>query len=151
VGIASLAIALLAVPVATASPADGVCVGPQSAFDPPAEHTLRSMTNAFRRDNGRRPLRAQGRLTRNARRYSFTMARTGYFGHAVGGKRFSWSRRRPAGETLALAATPAGVMEVLIGSATHRAILLDPAFRVFGIGVLRTCTGYLLVTEYFTG
>lgn len=149
-GIVTVGLALLPVPGAVATPENGMCVGPQPTFDIAAERSLRAMTNAFRAERGLRPLRAAARLTRIARNHSLRMARTEVFGHSGTSRGFPWSPSRAAGENLALAGSPGAVMQLWKGSPAHREALLSPAFRRFGIGVLRTCTGYLLVTGDFT-
>jgi uncharacterized protein YkwD len=150
-GILAVAATLIPVSGATGSVGDGLCVGPEARFDPAAEQALRSMTNTFRAENGIRPLRARAGLTRAARRHSLSMAESDSFAHSGNGRGFPWARNRPAGENLALAESPEAVMELLKGSAPHRRTLLSPTFRRFGVGVLRTCTGHLLVTEDFVG
>lgn len=150
VAIVAIGLALLPVSGAVATPENGICVGPQPTFDIAAERSLRTMSNTFRAERGLRPLRAAARLTRIARKHSLRMARTEVFSHSGTSRGFPWSPSRAAGENLALADSPEAVMQLWKGSAAHRDALLSPAFRRFGIGVLRTCTGYLLVTEDFT-
>ena len=149
-GIVIVGAALLSTPVAVASPDDGICVGPRPTFDVAAERSLRTMTNVYRVQHGLRPLRAAGRLTRVARNHSLAMARADSFAHSGSSGRFPWAGSRAAAENLALGGTAEVVMDLLKNSTTHRDILLASSYRRFGIGVLVTCTGYLLVTEDFT-
>lgn len=145
-----MAVSLLPVSTAFASPEDGICVGPESAIDVGAEQAIRALTNEFRAANGVAPLSGSPRLTRAARRHSVRMAREDFFGHSSQGGGFPWSRNRAAGENLALAETPEAAMELLKGSSTHRHTLLSRTYHRVGIGVFRTCTGSLLVTQDFT-
>lgn len=145
-----MAIALVPASTAAASADDGICVGPDSKVVPEAERALVSLTNEFRASRGLAPLARSPRLTGVARRHSTRMARLDFFGHSGSGNRFGWAKSRPAGENLALAESPAVVMSLLKGSTTHRRTLLG-RYRWVGIGVFRTCTGDLLVTQDFIG
>jgi uncharacterized protein YkwD len=108
------------------------------------------LLNAVRARNGLPGLRVNGRLARAARAHSRDMVRRRYFGHSSPGGSTMTARVRRAGylrgarawevgETLAWgtgsAATAAGIVGSWLGSAEHRAILLDPAYRQVGVGL----------------
>ena len=144
--------AMIAAPAAlAASEQDGVCADSPVSYDPAAERALRSLTNCFRHEYGKAPLRARGQLTRAARAHSLRMAQQGVFAHSNGGGGFPWAEGRPAGENLALAATPEQAIALLKESPSHRRTLLGATYRRIGIGALRTCTGHLLITQDFQG
>ena len=148
IGVAAACAAVASAPTAAAAPS-GVCVGPAVSFDAHAESAIRALANRFRVSAGLRPLRARAALTRVARRHSLEMARRGRFAHSLRNGRFPWAKGRPAGENLALAGTAREAHVMLTLSPPHRATLLGGRYRSFGVGVLRTCTGQLLVTQDF--
>jgi uncharacterized protein YkwD len=104
------------------------------------ERRVLVLLNHARARNGLRPLRFRAGLVRCARRHSADMLRRGYFDHgdlAARITRFypSWQR---IGENIALGSGSQGSARVLVTawlrSPGHRANILDPGFRVLGIG-----------------
>jgi uncharacterized protein YkwD len=150
--LASATLALLALaPTATASAA---CPGAGSA---PAQLDARAraksvvcLLNAERATHGVRALRRGARLTRAARGHSAEMVSERYFQHASrSGASFvsriaatGWMRGRArwkVGENLAWGtgarATPEAIVAAWMASPPHRETLLDPAYRLAGVGV----------------
>ena len=104
--------------------------------------------NRERRGRGLRPVAANRRLTRMARRHARSMVRLGFFSHTSPGGGTLLDRvraagygghRTAAGEALAWAqgrlATPHAVVRAWMASPPHRAVLLGRGFRDVGIGV----------------
>src|SRR6266540_6791756 len=127
------------------------------------------LLNRERVRRGLRPLRANGRLARAARRHARDMVRRSYFSHeSLRGTDFvhrirvtgylrsvrSWA----LGENLAWGtqshATPAAIVRAWMRSPGHRANVLSPGFREIGIGLrrgaplARTSDGLTYATEF---
>ena len=135
---------------AQANGGDGLCLSSGTLYDARAERTLVRAINAVRVRNGRVALRPRAWIRRAARSHSYDMAHRGYFAHSIRGGRFSWApRNRAAGENLAMGMTTREVVAMFLGSSSHRSTLMNPVYRNTGIGVVRTCTGALLVTQNF--
>jgi uncharacterized protein YkwD len=108
------------------------------------------LINRQRAAHGLRPLRNNGALDRAARGHSVDMVRHSYFSHTtprgvspfqrILGTGYSAGRRACAmGENIAAAtgpyATPASIVNMWMGSAGHRANILDGTYRDSGIGI----------------
>jgi uncharacterized protein YkwD len=118
-----------------------------------AAHALQCLINGVRAQHGLRAVRANGRLRLAARRHADDMATQDFFAHvSPGGNTVSSRVRRTGylgggvrewwlGEALAWgrasAGAPHAILEGLLHSPPHRAILLDPNFRDLGVGVAR--------------
>jgi uncharacterized protein YkwD len=153
------ALFLLAAAAAFSSPAAAAkascahaSAAPSQLTTPAATHALRCLINGVRRTHGLRAVRAEPRLHRAALAHARDMASRDFFGHVSPGGATMERRVRHAGylrggrewwlgEALAWggggAGAPRAILRVLLASAPHRAILLDPAFRDVGIGVAR--------------
>jgi uncharacterized protein YkwD len=140
--------------IAPAAAAPSSCAHAQAAAGSlgagAAAETLRCLINAERARRGLRPVRGDTRLRRAAGRHARDMATHGYFAHVardgsspaarvrrtgyLRGAR-SWS----VGEALAwgrdAGAAPRRLVARLLRSPSHRAIILNPAFREVGVGV----------------
>jgi uncharacterized protein YkwD len=103
--------------------------------------------NAERASYGLQRLRHDDRLAEAARRHSLDMVRRGYFahGHAFEARvrdtgYLTTTGRWRIGETLAWGwgrgATPREVVRAWMASPGHRKVLLRPAYREVGIGVV---------------
>jgi uncharacterized protein YkwD len=144
---------------------------PAALSAPAARTTMLCLVNAQRAANGRRPLRRNRKLARSARRHSRDMVANRYFAHdsPAGATlrdrvaRTGWMRsRRPwaIGENLAWGtstlAPPAAIMATWMASPGHRRNLLDPRFRVIGIGIAQgvpftaSATGATYTTDFGT-
>jgi uncharacterized protein YkwD len=113
-------------------------------------HTL-CLINRTRADHGLHRLRFDPRLRRVARGHSRDMVGHHYFSHASRSglssaeriARTGWMRGRDhwrVGENLAWRAAPASprsVVQAWLDSPAHRHVLLEPSFRVIGIGIVR--------------
>jgi uncharacterized protein YkwD len=121
-------------------------VGTPPAATAKAFHTTRFerrvlvLLNHARAKHGLRPLRFRPGLVRCARHHSADMLRSGTFDHGDFAARItqfypSWQR---IGENLAWGSGSSGAARVLVNdwlhSPGHRANILDPGFRVIGIG-----------------
>jgi uncharacterized protein YkwD len=117
------------------------------------------LANSARRDSNIRPaLDLDERVTRLAREHSEAMRDGGFFGHR-GPNGGIASRLRAAGvsfsgagENLAKLSSvpnPAGqAHQRFMGSAEHRAVMLDAGFRLAGVGVARSGDTYWLTQVY---
>ena len=110
----------------------------------PVERRVVALFNNVRAQRGLPRLQVAPSLTRAARAHSQEMLGRGYFAHSsASGERFDRRVRRFAvlplvGEIIGWGSGPLGgpesVVRAWMGSPGHRAILLDPAFRVVGVG-----------------
>jgi uncharacterized protein YkwD len=145
---------LLALAVAAVPAAGGVGTAPAAA--PPkaaasAADEVLGLLNAARADHGAPPLSRDRRLARAARRHSRDMVEHHYFAHeSRTGEPFSariaregWMEGRrgwQVGENLAWGsagprAEPPSIVAAWLRSPRHREVLLDPAYRVVGVGI----------------
>jgi uncharacterized protein YkwD len=143
VAVALLALAMLA---ATVSPSSAV---PSRPGKTNVRVTLR-LINAVRRHHGLHTLRLDSRLSSAARDHSRDMVRRHYFAHntpegeSPAHRVLATGYVRPhrhwvVGETLAWwrpAASPARIVAAWMHSPPHREVILTPAFRDIGIGVV---------------
>ena len=126
------------------------CAGAATVSDPGAGAEVMRMVNDARSRAGLPRLRTNGALTAFALRHSQDMAGQDRLAHSTVGGRLPFAPpTKSAGETLAVVETPAQAVRGWLGSPHHRAALLSSAFRVTGIGAVRTCTGSLVVTQDF--
>ena len=115
---------------------------------PPPERAIVRVVNHERKVHGLRTLRPVKSLTRAAERHSWDQLRYDFYGHASsdGTPFYRRIRRviafRTAGEVVAFA--PRGsrsrarsVVRMWMRSPTHRRQLLDPNFRLLGVGRVR--------------
>jgi uncharacterized protein YkwD len=115
-----------------------------------ADATLH-LLNAVRKAHGLTSLRMNARLTRAARAHSRDMVRRRYFAHVTpeglnfadrirGTGYLRTTRRWLVGETLAWGwrrrAAPARIVSGWLHSPPHRKVMLNPAYREVGIGVV---------------
>jgi uncharacterized protein YkwD len=152
--VSALAACALAVGLpATASAASPCAAGdglPARLGDTALRSTTLCLINRERAAHGLRRLRLDSRLTRAARRHSRDMVAHHYFAHdsRTGGSfkariaRTGWMKGRSrwsVGENLAWGtggqATPRAIVNAWMRSAGHRHNILQPRFRVIGIGI----------------
>jgi uncharacterized protein YkwD len=96
--------------------------------------------NGFRRANGLKPMQANASLTSLARMHAADMARRQSMDHA--GFFESRARRGAAGENVAYGcADMSCVMQKWIDSGPHRANMLRPDFRRYGLGSAVSASG----------
>lgn len=138
-GLAALAILVLAAPAESRAP---------SAQANPTERQVIAAINAVRADYGLKPLRFAAPLFRAARKHSRDMGERDYFSHAslLSGESFDqrvlrFQDRRQVrwlGETIGWGcgelSTPEQMVEMWMDSPPHRKTLLDPRFRIVGVG-----------------
>jgi uncharacterized protein YkwD len=142
--LAALLLAALAILAATPGSSDART---QSASADATLHLL----NAVRKAHGLTSLRLNAKLTRAATAHSRDMVRRRYFSHVTPeGLNFSdrirgtgylrTNRRWLVGETLAWGwrrrAAPARIVRAWLDSPPHREVMLNPAYREVGIGVV---------------
>ncbi len=135
--------------------------GPARAQATPAEASLLQAINQARTQHGVAPLRIDLRLEAAARAKSQSMLRTGTFTHGNFPRRLSSFRARGPyfGENLAWGVgshgSAAGVVQMWLASASHRANLLRRNFQRVGLGVVvgtfRGYSGTSVVTANFAG
>ena len=108
--------------------------------------SVRARINAIRRDHGLSGLRTAPGLARSAGAHARSMASTGFFGHDSSDGASASDRIRRyypgsvVGETLLWRSpglTAQQVVTLWLGSPPHRRVLLHPAFRDLGMGVVR--------------
>lgn len=116
-----------------------------------AAGAITCLINAERARHGLGAVAPEGHLGLAAARHSVAMLRTGVFDHQVPGEPALGARVRATGylaharrsrlaEALACGTddegSPDALVAALLHSPPHRAILLDPAFREFGVGLV---------------
>jgi uncharacterized protein YkwD len=126
------------------------CRGARSAPRANAPTATLCLINAERRARGLAPLTANARLARAAQRHAADMVARDYFSHfSPSGSSFTDRLRRvgyarqcawAGGETLAWGSrtqrSPASRLVAWMQSPPHRAILLSPAYREAGVGIV---------------
>jgi uncharacterized protein YkwD len=122
---------------------------------------LLTVMNEARMAHGLRPLQADWRLEHAAREHSSKMLRTGVLFHGAFDARIRrvGVRAPRVGENLAWGAgrfsRARTVVRMWLASPGHRRNLLDPGYRLVGVGALRgSFSGYdsaLLITTDFAG
>ncbi|HEY3413422.1 MAG TPA: CvpA family protein [Armatimonadota bacterium] len=127
------------------------------APDPVAEAAMLGLLNAEREKRHLKPLTADERLRKIARRHSADMLAKGYFAHNSPDGTTPFTRMqdagityRVAGENLALALTVETAHDRLMRSKGHRDNILDPEFGKVGIGAMRTDVRGTMFTQDFT-
>ena len=124
-----------------------------------AQEVLR-LTNEFRAENGRRPLKLNQELNAAAQKHSRAMAQGDFFSHtSLNGDR-PWDRAedegytaRSMGENIAAGQrTPQQVVQGWINSPGHRRNLLNPSYTELGVGYfeLENDTGRVNYNRYWT-
>jgi uncharacterized protein YkwD len=117
------------------------------------------LVNAARNDSNVQPqLNLDDRVSRVAREHSEAMRDQGFFGHnglagGIGARlRAAGVQFSTAGENLAKLSSvpnPAGEAHAqFMASPEHREIILDPRFRLAGVGVARSGSNYWLTQIY---
>lgn len=125
-------------------------------FDTAGEAQLVELINQSRREQGLQPLTVDERLTKAARKHTELMAQHAQLSHQFAGEpppqiRFS-NENLPSdrqSENLALNSRDVeSAHDGLMHSPPHRKTILDPAFNVVGVGVVRSGED-IYVTEDF--
>ena len=118
----------------------------QTSPDEGFEKSVLTLINKERSKVGAPALSASPSLTQLARFHSNDMATSGVFSHSGSkgdsfGERISWGcdRYSYAGEIIAAGhASPEQVVQGWLTSPPHKAILLDPIYKVAGVGFARS-------------
>ncbi|MCU0266906.1 MAG: CAP domain-containing protein, partial [Actinomycetia bacterium] len=120
-------------------------VRPASAAEPTVEAQLLSLTNAARAAAGAPALESSSAVVSVARRWSTAMAAQGTLSHNpdLGAQVSGWSR---VAENVGVASSAEQVQQLFMGSAAHRANILDRRFDRVGIGVAEGTDGRLWFT-----
>jgi uncharacterized protein YkwD len=145
--VAALAVALaLVVPTAEGAVCAQADAMPAQASRVDVERATLCAINLERREHGLARVERNRELTLAARRHSLDMVRRSYFAHTGFLTRIRSSGylqtdgRWLVGETLAWGwgegATPYAIVRAWMGSPDHRRILLRPAYREVGVGVV---------------
>jgi len=138
--------------VTSASPADI----PFPNAEPPAEQQLLSLANQARREAGAPPLTLDSGLSQAARVHAQAMVAARELSHQLTGEP-SLPQRLAAttslqldqeGENVALDDDAEHGHEHLMLSAPHRANLLNPAYNVIGLGVVRSGDRLYIVQDF---
>ena len=125
------------------------CLGADVPVGRAAVTTMRAavlcLINQQRNARGLPSLRASGRLTGSAQRWTGAMVSSGSFSHGanfalrISASGYDW---QAAAENIATGyATPRAVVDAWMGSLGHCRNILDPAFRDVGTGVAATPVG----------
>jgi uncharacterized protein YkwD len=110
------------------------------ARTPSFEQAVVLRINQVRKARGLRPLRTARPLRYAAARHTVFLARKGKLvHHSADGSSFARRIRRTmrhsvAGEVVAVGATPRGIVAAWLASPGHRRLLLEPRFRLVGVG-----------------
>ena len=125
----------------------------------PSESALLAVMNEARAGNHVPPLHADTRLERAARAHSSAMLRSGSFSHGAVGPRIRrvGVKAQRVGENLAWGvgqmARARSIVRMWLSSPAHRRNLLDPRFKLVGVGAVRgSYSGYsgaLMITTDF--
>lgn len=123
------------------------------------EQEVFDLINRQREKSGRASLDWNDDLAKVARAYSRRMAAEGFFDHYDGAgatvieraaKVRGWSR---IGENLFVVDTTVDVPRIALrgwlSSPTHKANMLDPSWTATGIGIARSSSGDIYITEIF--
>ena len=140
----------------SASDASPSPVVPSPIYDAEAEQQLLTLANQARALAGSPPLTMDEGMTAAARAHAETMAHWQQLSHQFSGEPSLTSRLAAAsplqidraGENVALDSSAADAHRLLMLSPPHRENLLDPAYNVAGMGVVRS-GGRLYVVEDF--
>lgn len=138
-GLAALAILVLAAPAESRAP---------SAQANSTERQVIAAINAVRAERGLKPLRFATPLFRAARKHSRDMGENDYFSHSTATSGESFDQRvlrfqdrrqvRWLGETIGWGcgelSTPEEMVQMWMDSPPHRKTLLDPRFKIVGVG-----------------
>jgi hypothetical protein len=124
------------------------------------ENEVLQLTNQFRSENGRSPLRLNAELNATAYGHSEDMAQQDYFSHTGKDGSLPWDRAkevgyeaRAMGENIAAGQrTPQEVVQGWINSPGHRANLLNANYTELGVGYyyLANDTGSVNYNRYWT-
>lgn len=115
------------------------------------KNVLLSLINEYRQQNGLQPLRVSSALATAAQLHSEDMALNNYYSHTSLDGRTFVERMRQAGYTYntvlgeniaAGIATARYVFEAWKSSPPHNSIMLDPRFKVIGIGAAYSAAAY---------
>jgi uncharacterized YkwD family protein len=116
------------------------------------------MINRERTSRGLSPLVMDARLGRSARLKSQDMADNDYFAHQsprYGSPTAMISEQgvsyHVAGENIAVAGSVAEAHSGLMGSPGHRKNILLPQYTMIGIGIVKSGSGGLIITQHFAG
>lgn len=114
----------------------------------PQEQSALTMLNNERARVGVAPLAADDDATEKAQQWALRLASEQRLSHSnvAAGIDGSW---QSLGENVAAAKTVEDLHRVLMGSAGHRARLLDGRFTHVGIGIARGADGKLYTTQVF--
>lgn len=122
------------------------------------EGEMLQMINRERTSRGLSPLVMDARLVRSARLKSQDMADNGYFAHQsprYGSPSAMISEQGVsyhfAGENIAAAGSVAEAHSGLMGSPGHRQNILLPQYTMVGIGIVKSGSRGLIITQHFAG
>jgi hypothetical protein len=117
---------------------------------------LQSLINSARASAGLKPLQWDEKLARAAAKHAEIMSERGELSHQFDGEGSLVQRLSSEGvhidaasENVVYDVTPAGAHENFLGSAPHRANMLNPDFDTVGIGVVEN-GGILYIVEDFS-
>jgi uncharacterized protein YkwD len=142
-----------------------VATPPPVAHDAAASRLDRAIVreiNAARSHSGLRPVTLTTRLRRLARHHTLDMLRHDSFSHDGDGTSFSQRinarvHYRKVGETLASMPRRAGARRIVrawLRSPSHRAVMLDPAYRRIGVagakGRMGRASAFLVTADFST-
>src|SRR5581483_10956797 len=108
-----------------------------------------ALTNQLRVSKGLVPLAPDGQLTNVARAWSAQMASSGTLAHNPNFAAQMGSGWRKLGENVGVGASVDWLQQAFINSPHHYENLVDPDFRMIGVGVVDTADGNIWVTVDF--
>ena len=138
-----------------------VSVGPASAAEAESREALHKkvramrtdmfqLVNGCRRNNHLRPLKINWQLSSDALRHSRAMARRHTVFHTPHlGSVVARYHPRTWGENVGMAGTLRRVQSLFMGSAPHRANVLNRGFKRVGVGVIRSGGGLWVTLDFY--
>jgi uncharacterized protein YkwD len=147
---------LLVTAAATMEPVAAKTPVPSSDYEVQAEQQLLVLANQSRKQAGVLPLTLDAGLSQAARTHALAMLKAQQLSHQFEGEPSLPIRLAAAthlqldreGENVALDYSAAGGHEHLMLSPPHRANLLNPAFNVIGLGVVRSGDQLYIVQDF---
>ena len=107
------------------------------------------LINQLRVSKGLVPLAPDGQLTNVARAWSAQMAQSGTLSHNPNYAQQMGNGWRKLGENVGVGASVDWLNQAFINSPHHYENLVDPDFRMIGVGIVDTSDGQIWVTEDF--
>jgi len=118
-----------------------------------AASQMASMVNNVRAQHGLRTLQWNSALASGARAHSEEMAQDGRIYHSSNAQVWhnvdqGCSSCKNAGEVVGMGTSVRQVFNAFMASSEHRTVILDPAFRYFGVGIVYSRGAYWVTIQF---